>query len=89
MTSLRSPMRLGRSFVRPATVFGFVLVAALFQLGLPSSRGQSATPATPAPAPGAGSVMQKALEISAAHRGFSQRSRTASLADTRRSSMFP
>ena len=42
-----------------------------------------------APAPGAGSVMQKALEISAAQSGSSHRARTGWLADTRKSSMFP
>jgi len=50
MTFLRLPTHSSPSFFRPAAA---LLLASLFQLGTSSSRGQSATPAAPAPAPGA------------------------------------
>ena len=53
MTSLRPPFRPNLSSLSPATVFWVFLAAAFFQPVIPSSRGQSATPAAPAPAPGA------------------------------------
>jgi phospholipid-binding lipoprotein MlaA len=53
MTCLRSRFAPRPALVRRVALTSALLWAALFQLGSPSSRGQSATPAAPAPAPGA------------------------------------